>query len=70
MTSSVDEQEPLVTVQRKITLVPKFKPVTVEVALLGAVITEPLAAPITVQAPVPTEGEFAAKVKLPILQSD
>ena len=54
-------------VQRKITFVPKFNPVTVEVGLLGVVTTEPLAAPITVHAPVPTEGVLAAKVKLPVL---
>ena len=61
---------PLVTVQRKITLVPKFNPVTVDVGLLGVVTTEPFAAPITVQEPAPTEGGVAAKVKLPILQRD
>lgn len=67
MTSSDEEQEPLVTVHLKITLVPKFNPVTVEVGLLVVVMTEPLAAPMTVQAPVPTEGVFADKVKLPFL---
>ena len=70
ITSSVEEQVPLVAVHLKITLVPKFNPVTVDVGLLGVVTTEPFAAPITVQAPVPTEGVVAAKVKLPILQRD
>lgn len=61
---------PLVTVHLKITLAPKFNPVTVEIGLLGVVTTEPFAAPTTVHAPDPTEGVVAAKVKLPILQSD
>ena len=58
---------PFVTVHLNITLVPKFNPVTVEEALLEVVMTEPLAAPMIVHAPVPTEGEVAAKVKLPFL---
>ena len=67
MTSSDEVQVPLVTVHLKITLVVKFNPVTVDVGLLGVVTTEPLAAPMTVHAPVPTEGVVAVKVKLPFL---
>ena len=55
---------PLVTVHLKITLVPKFNPVTVEIGLLGVVTTEPFAAPTTVHAPVPTEGAVAAIVNV------
>ena len=45
---------------------PTGTPVTPEVLELGVVI---VAVPLTtLQAPVPTEGELPAKVKLPLLQ--
>ena len=62
------EQEPLVTVQRNVTELPKVKPVTVEVALVGVVMTAPFAEPLTVQSPVVPNGALPASVKLLLLQ--
>ena len=61
-TSSDALQTPFVTVQIKVTEVPAFNPVTVEVGLLGVVIIAPFVAPGIVQTPVPTEGVLAANV--------
>ena len=56
-------------VHLNVTLFPAVRPVTVLVADDGVVTTAPLAAPITVQAPVPVTGAFAAKVKLGVLHN-
>src|SRR5688572_7574898 len=64
-TSSKDEHAPFTIVQRSTAVVPAGTPVTVEVALAEFVI---VAVPLcNVQVPVPTEGEFPASVKLPLL---
>ena len=60
-------QPPFVIVQRKVALCSSAKPVTDEVGLVGVVMFAPLAAPIIVQRPVPTEGVFPAKVNEPLL---
>jgi hypothetical protein len=65
-TSSVDVQEPLVMVQRKVAGVPAVTPVTPEVADEGVVI---VAVPLTtLQAPVPVVGVLPASVKEVLLQ--
>ena len=68
-TSSKLVQDPLVMVHLNVTLFPAVRPVTVLVADDGVVTTAPLAAPITVQAPVPVTGAFADKVKFAVLHN-
>ena len=64
-TSSVDEQVPLVVVQRRVALVPAGTPVTLEVAEEDVVI---VAVPLTtVQVPEPVVGTLPARVKVPLL---
>ena len=60
-------QNPLEMDQRNVTEAPAAKPETVELAMVGELMTAPLVAPIIVQSPFPTEGVFPAKVKLPLL---
>jgi hypothetical protein len=67
--SSMLEQEPLVMVQRKVTLLPVERPVTVLIAEAGVVMTAPLADPTTLQRPLPVVGAFPARVKLAELHS-
>lgn len=65
-TLSTEVQAPLVMVQARVAEVPTGTPVTPEVLELGVVM---VAVPLTtLQAPVPTDGEFPARVKLPLLQ--
>ena len=52
--------------QRKVTEAPAFKPDIEVVGLEGEIIFAPLAAPTKLQKPVPTEGAFAAIVKVPL----
>ena len=61
--------EPLVMVQRSVTLLPVVKPVTVVFGAVGAVIVAPFAEPTTLHAPVPVTGVLALSVKFPELQS-
>ena len=64
-TSSVEEQVPLVIVQRSVALVPAGTPVTPEVAEEGVVM---VAVPLTtLQVPVPTLAVLPASVKDPLL---
>lgn len=64
-TSSVDEQVPLVTVQRSVALVPTGTPDTVVVFDRGlAIVAIP---PNTLHVPVPVVGAFAAIVNVPVL---
>jgi len=65
VTSSVEEQLPLVTVQRRVALVPTGTPVMVDDGEEGVVM---VAVPLnTLQAPVPVVGELPASVKVPLL---
>ena len=59
-------QGPLAIVQRRVTLLPTCKPVTVLVGLDGVVITAPLASPNIVQVPVPIAAVFPLSVKVPV----
>ncbi len=68
-TSSKFEHVPFVIVHRRVTLAPAVSPVTVLPAEEGAVTTAPFAAPTTLQAPVPTSGALATRVKLAALHS-
>ena len=51
-TSSEAVEQPVVTVHRKVTVLPAVKPVTVVVGSVGEVIVAPLEAPTNVQVPV------------------
>ena len=65
-TLSTEVQAPLVIVHARVAAEPAGTPVTPEVLELGVVIVAVRLT--TLQAPVPTEGEFPARVKLPLLQ--
>ena len=56
-------------VQRRVTLLPVERPVTVLVADAGVVITAPLAEPTMAHDPVPVTGAFPLNVKLPELHN-
>src|SRR5690606_39968564 len=60
-------QDPLLIVQRRVTLFPAMSPVTVVVGELILVITAPLAAPCMVHVPVPTPGVFPTREKVWLL---
>jgi hypothetical protein len=63
-----DEQIPLLTVQRKVAVVPTGTPVTpVFVRFTLVIVAVPLT---TLHTPVPTVGVVAANVKLPSLHFD
>jgi hypothetical protein len=65
-TSSVEEQVPLVVVQRKVAALPAVMPVTPEVGEVGVVM---VAVPLTtVQRPEPRLGALPASVKVLVLQ--
>ncbi len=65
-TSSVEEQVPLVVVQRKVAVLPAVMPVTPEVGEVGVVM---VAVPLTtVQRPEPRLGVLPASVKVLVLQ--
>ena len=67
--SSKLEQDPLVIVHRRVTLLPIVRPVTVLDSEPGVVITAPLADPMILHSPVPVTGVFAARVKFPVLHN-
>ena len=67
-TSSNDEAQGLVTVQRSVTELPAFKPETNVVPLLFVLTNAPFAAPTTIQAPEAIAGDkVAAIVNEPLL---
>ncbi len=66
--SVVGVQLPLLIVHLKVTVLPAVNPVTVVVALLGSVITNPAVGPPTsIHAPVPDIALLPLKVKLLLL---
>ena len=67
VTSSKLVHDPFVMVHLRVTLFPAISPVTVVVGELMLVITAPLAAPTTVQVPVPGAAAFPASVKVDVL---
>lgn len=67
--SSKLEHEPFVIVQRRVTLLPVTRPVTVLLSDAGEVIVAPFAEPITLHKPEPVIGVLAASVKFPELHN-
>jgi hypothetical protein len=65
--STLVQEAPFEIVQRRVTDVPRFRPVTVELFKDGEVIVAPFAELTIVQVPVPDVGELPAKVKEPLL---
>ena len=61
-TSSKLVQDPLVMVQRKVTVLPGINPVTALVGEEGVLTLAPFAAPIMDHAPVPVTAAFPARV--------